>query len=45
VDAADVTRTGRPDVLKSTEGTLALSLDQSGANAGDVPEAPLDFGR
>jgi hypothetical protein len=27
------------------EGAVALSLDSVGADAGDVPEAPLDFGR
>lgn len=41
-DAADVDRL---DVLEPAEGYAPLPLDRSAADSGDVPGAPLDFGR
>ena len=45
VDAADVARPGRRDVLKSAKASASLSMDRPAPDSGDVPRAPLDLGR
>src|SRR5215813_4993893 len=43
--AADVDRQGGRDVLERAQASPPLPLDRSAADSGDVPGAPLDFGR
>jgi len=45
VDAADVDRPRRRDVLKRAKASTALPLDRFAADSRHVPGAPLDFGR